>query len=68
MLPNLQINKNLENINLKQERLKIGFMTKEKKQKPKKFSWKEHNKWLDEFRSPPVLPENKPTKRKRGKK
>lgn len=43
-------------------------MIKEKKQKPKKFSWKEHNKWLDEFRSLPVLPENKPTKRKRGKK
>ena len=43
-------------------------MTKKKKQKPKKFSWKEHNKWLDAFRSPIVYPTNKPVKRKRGKK
>lgn len=42
-------------------------MTKEKKQKVKKFSWKEHNKWLDEFRSPVVYSSNKPTKRKRKK-
>ena len=42
-------------------------MTKEKKQKPKKFSWKEHNKWLNEFRSPVVYPKDKPTKRKRNK-
>lgn len=43
-------------------------MTKEKKQKPKKFSWKEHDKWLNEFRSPIVYPSNKPVKKKRGKK
>ena len=42
-------------------------MTKEKKHKPKKFSWKEHDKWLNEFRSPIVYPEVKPTKRKLNK-
>ena len=51
-------------------------MIKEKKQKPKdiknkpkKISWKEHEKWLDEFRLPIVYPEKQTTtKRKRGKK
>ena len=43
-------------------------MTKKKKEKPTKFSWKEHNKWLDQFRSPVVYPNDKPVKRKRGKK
>jgi hypothetical protein len=42
-------------------------MAKEKKKKPTKFSWKEHNKWLDQFRSPVVYPEDKPNKRKRKK-
>ena len=44
-------------------------MTKQKKEKLKKFNWKEHNKWLDEFKSPIVYPEKQTTtKRKRGKK
>ena len=50
-------------------------MIKEKKQKPKdiknkpkKINWKEHEKWLDEFRSPIVYPSNKPLKRKKTKK
>ena len=50
-------------------------MIKEKKQKPKdiknkpkKISWKEHEKWLDEFRSPIVYPSNKPVKRRKTKK
>jgi|TARA_R100000030_G_scaffold56303_1_gene42392 hypothetical protein len=43
-------------------------MTKEKKQKVKKFSWKEHNKWISSFADvKTVYPEVKPTKRKRKK-
>jgi len=43
-------------------------MTKEKKQKVKKFSWKEHNKWISSFTDvKTIYPDVKPTKRKRKK-
>ena len=43
-------------------------MKKEKKQKVKKFSWKEHNKWISNFADAKIVyPEVKPTKRKRKK-
>jgi len=43
-------------------------MTKEKKQKVKKFSWKEHSKWISSFTDVKIVyPEVKPTKRKRKK-
>lgn len=43
-------------------------MTKEKKQKVKKFSWKEHKKWISSFADAKIVyPEIKPTKRKRKK-
>jgi len=41
---------------------------KDNKNKPKKISWKEHEKWLDEFRSPIVYSSNKPVKRRKTKK
>lgn len=43
-------------------------MAKEKKQKPKKFSWKEHDKWINSFANvKTVYPKVKPNKRKRNK-
>ena len=43
-------------------------MAKEKKQKPTKFSWKEHDKWINSFANvKTIYPENKPSKRKRKK-
>jgi hypothetical protein len=43
-------------------------MAKEKKQKPKKFSWKEHDKWINGFANvKTIYPEVKPSKRKRKK-
>ena len=43
-------------------------MSKEKKQKIKKFSWKEHKKWISSFADVKIVyPEVKPIKRKRKK-
>jgi len=43
-------------------------MAKEKKQKPTKFSWKEHEKWINSFVNvKTVYSEVKPNKRKRNK-
>ena len=43
-------------------------MKKEKKQKVKKFSWKEHNKWISNFADAKIVyPKVKTTKRKRKK-
>ena len=61
-ISNISISNNINNLHKKIMKTKVN----NKPNKPEKFTWAKHNKWLNGFRSETIYP-TKLIKRKRGK-